>query len=51
MLVAPSFQDEGIRAAVAARERVPGTPVLIVSQYVEETYAAELLADGQYLRG
>jgi DNA-binding NarL/FixJ family response regulator len=43
----PSFQDEGIRAALAARERVPGTPVLIVSQYVEETYAAELLADGQ----
>ncbi|MGB2711393.1 MAG: response regulator transcription factor [Conexibacter sp.] len=43
----PSFQDEGIRAALAARERVPGTPVLIVSQYVEETYAVELLADGQ----
>jgi len=43
----PSFQDEGIRAALAARERVPGTPVLIVSQYVEETYAAELLADGR----
>jgi DNA-binding NarL/FixJ family response regulator len=43
----PSFQDEGIRAALAARERVPGTPVLIVSQYVEDTYAAELLADGK----
>ena len=43
----PSFQDEGIRAALAARTRVPGTPILIVSQYVEETYAAELLADGQ----
>jgi DNA-binding NarL/FixJ family response regulator len=43
----PSFQDEGIRAALAARERVPGTPILIVSQYVEETYAAELLADGR----
>jgi DNA-binding NarL/FixJ family response regulator len=43
----PSFQDEGIRAALAARERVPGTPVLIVSQYVEDTYAAELLADGR----
>ena len=43
----PSFQDEGIRAALAARERVPGTPVLIVSQYVEETYATELLADGR----
>jgi DNA-binding NarL/FixJ family response regulator len=43
----PSFTDEGIRAALAARERVPGTPVLIVSQYVEDTYAAELLADGR----
>lgn len=43
----PSFQDEGVRAALAARERVPGTAILIVSQYVEETYAAELLADGQ----
>ena len=43
----PTFRDEGVRAALAARERVPGTPVLIVSQYVEETYAAELLADGQ----
>lgn len=42
----PSFRDEGVRAALAARERVPGTPVLIVSQYVEETYATELLADG-----
>ena len=43
----PSFTDEGVKAAVAVRERVPGTAVLIVSQYVEETYAAELLADGR----
>ena len=42
----PTFTDEGVQAALAARERVPGTPILIVSQYVEETYAAELLADG-----
>jgi DNA-binding NarL/FixJ family response regulator len=42
----PTFRDEGIRAAVAARERIPGLPVLILSQYVEQTYAAELLADG-----
>ncbi len=42
----PSFRDEGIRAALAARERVPGLPILILSQYVEQTYAAELLADG-----
>ncbi|HZV75645.1 MAG TPA: response regulator transcription factor [Conexibacter sp.] len=43
----PTFTDEGVKAAVAVRERVPGTAVLIVSQYVEETYAAELLADGK----
>jgi DNA-binding NarL/FixJ family response regulator len=43
----PTFRDEGIRAAVAARERVPGMPVLIFSQYVEHAYATELLADGQ----
>ena len=42
----PSFRDEGVRAALEARRRVPGTAVLIVSQYVEETYATELLADG-----
>ena len=43
----PTFRDEGIRAAVAARQRVPGMPVLIFSQYVEHAYATELLADGQ----
>lgn len=42
----PSFTDEGLRAAIAARERVPGTAVLVLSQYVEETYASDLLADG-----
>jgi DNA-binding NarL/FixJ family response regulator len=42
----PSFRDEGLRAALAARERLPGLPVLILSQHVEQTYAAELLADG-----
>jgi DNA-binding NarL/FixJ family response regulator len=42
----PTFTDEGVRAALAARERMPGLPVLILSQYVEQTYAAELLADG-----
>jgi DNA-binding NarL/FixJ family response regulator len=42
----PTFTDEGVRAALTARERVPGTPVLILSQYVEQTYASELLADG-----
>lgn len=43
----PTFRDEGVRAALEARTRVPGTAILIVSQYVEETYATELLADGQ----
>nr|WP_239080981.1 response regulator transcription factor [Streptomyces coelicoflavus] len=42
----PSFTDEGIRAALRARERVPGLPILVLSQYVEDTYARELLADG-----
>ncbi|MFF0292597.1 LuxR C-terminal-related transcriptional regulator [Kitasatospora sp. NPDC004614] len=42
----PSFTDEGIRAALRAREQVPGLPILVLSQYVEDTYARELLADG-----
>lgn len=42
----PTFNDEGVRGALTARERHPGLPVLILSQYVERTYAAELLADG-----
>ena len=41
----PDFRDEGLRAALRARERVPGTAILIVSQYVEHAYASELLAD------
>jgi len=43
----PTFRDEGVRAALTLRERVPETAVLIVSQYVEEAYATELLADGR----
>jgi DNA-binding NarL/FixJ family response regulator len=42
----PSFRDEGLRAAIEARRRVPGLPVLVLSQYVEQTYASELLAGG-----
>ncbi|CAO5192808.1 Response regulator containing a CheY-like receiver domain and an HTH DNA-binding domain [Frankia sp. AiPs1] len=42
----PSHRDEGLRAAIAARDQVSGTPVLVLSQYVEKQYAAELLADG-----
>jgi DNA-binding NarL/FixJ family response regulator len=41
----PTFRDEGLRAAIAARRAVPGLPVLILSQYVEQVYARELLAD------
>jgi DNA-binding NarL/FixJ family response regulator len=43
----PTFRDEGLRAALVLRERAPETGVLIVSQYVEQAYAAELLADGR----
>ncbi|MEO9173956.1 MAG: response regulator transcription factor, partial [Gaiellales bacterium] len=43
----PTFRDEGLRAALTLRERAPQTAVLIVSQYVEQAYAAELLADGR----
>jgi len=43
----PTFTDEGLRAVVAARRSVPGLPVLILSQYVEQLYAAELLSDGR----
>jgi DNA-binding NarL/FixJ family response regulator len=42
----PAFRDEGVRAALELRRRRQGFPVLILSQYVEQTYAAELLADG-----
>jgi DNA-binding NarL/FixJ family response regulator len=41
----PTFTDEGLRAALAARSQVPGLPVLVLSQYVEQLYARELLAD------
>jgi DNA-binding NarL/FixJ family response regulator len=42
----PTFTDEGLRAALAARAALPGLPVLVLSQYVEERYAVELLAGG-----
>src|SRR5690606_8388319 len=42
----PSFTDEGLRAAVRIRSEVPGTAVLVLSQYVEQSYAADLLATG-----
>ncbi|MFF7233272.1 DNA-binding response regulator, NarL/FixJ family, contains REC and HTH domains [Streptomyces sp. 2323.1] len=42
----PNQSDEGLRAALAARSEMPGLPVLILSQHVEQLYARELLADG-----
>jgi DNA-binding NarL/FixJ family response regulator len=42
----PSFTDEGLQAALAARRARPGLPVLVLSQYVEQLYARELLAGG-----
>ena len=41
----PTQRAEGLRAAIEARRRVPGAPVLVLSQYVERQYATELLAD------
>ncbi|MFE2068621.1 LuxR C-terminal-related transcriptional regulator [Streptomyces sp. NPDC059467] len=42
----PGFRDEGLRAALEARQNIPGLPVLVLSQYVEESYASELLGGG-----
>ncbi|WP_431920721.1 response regulator [Nonomuraea jabiensis] len=42
----PGFADEGLRAALELRERHPDLAVLVLSQYVEQTYAAELLEPG-----
>ncbi|MCX4667026.1 response regulator transcription factor [Streptomyces sp. NBC_01381] len=42
----PGFQDEGLRAAVALRAERPKLPVLVLSQYVQRSYAAELLDTG-----
>ena len=42
----PTFTDEGIRAALDLRRRHAGFPVVLLSQYVEQLYLNELLADG-----
>jgi DNA-binding NarL/FixJ family response regulator len=42
----PAFQDEGLHAAVRLREKRPTLPVLVLSQYVQRTYASELLDTG-----
>jgi DNA-binding NarL/FixJ family response regulator len=41
----PSYSDEGLRAALEARRQVPGLPILVLSQHVQQLYARELLAD------
>ena len=41
----PTFTDEGLQAAIAARAKVPGLPILVLSQHVEQLYARELLSD------
>ena len=41
----PTFADDGLQAALTARREVPGLPVVLLSQYVEQLYARELLAD------
>jgi DNA-binding NarL/FixJ family response regulator len=41
----PTFTDEGLKAAIEARAHVPGLPVLVLSQHVEQLYARELLSD------
>lgn len=42
----PTFREEGLRAAIQVRKSMPGLPILVFSQYVEERYAAELMATG-----
>ncbi|PSK93766.1 LuxR family two component transcriptional regulator [Murinocardiopsis flavida] len=42
----PTFTDEGLQAAIEARKKVPGLPVLVLSQHVEQLYARELLSAG-----
>ena len=42
----PDFTDEGLKAAIEARAQVPGLPVLVLSQHVEQLYARELLSAG-----
>jgi DNA-binding NarL/FixJ family response regulator len=43
----PTFTDEGLQAAIAARAAIPGLPILVLSQHVEPLYARELLSDSR----
>lgn len=42
----PTYTDEGIQAVLRLRKRYPQAPVLVLSQYVEERYAVDLLESG-----
>jgi DNA-binding NarL/FixJ family response regulator len=41
----PTFTDEGLRSAIEARRLMPGLPIMVLSQYVEQIYARELMSD------
>ncbi|HEX5595767.1 MAG TPA: response regulator transcription factor [Micromonosporaceae bacterium] len=41
----PTYSDEGLQAAIQARAELPGLPILVLSQHVEQMYARELLSD------
>jgi DNA-binding NarL/FixJ family response regulator len=41
----PGFTDEGLRAVIDVRKQIPGLPVMVLSQYVEQLYARELMSD------
>jgi DNA-binding NarL/FixJ family response regulator len=43
----PTYSDEGLKAAIAARAEIPGLPVLVLSQHVEPLYAREVLTDSR----
>ncbi len=43
----PTYTDDGLRAALEARQRAPGLPVLVLSQYLQRDYAVELLESGE----
>jgi DNA-binding NarL/FixJ family response regulator len=43
----PTHTDDGLRAALEARRRMPGLPVLVLSQYLQRDYAVELLESGE----
>ncbi|RCV47396.1 response regulator [Marinitenerispora sediminis] len=43
----PTFTDEGLQAAITARAKIPGLPILVLSQHVEQLYARELLSDSR----